>query len=214
MGLKKKLPVDESVEIFVVKIIGKRLLRPLVVHQFFFHVDASPVSREHPLHDFHGAVELPGGRWSLEEEDRGSGRGAWGGVLVSAEGTHRRQSWRGATRFSTVPTRHACAGHDDFSAETKLSRGWCLGVQDSDMWATFNCSDSSHPPHQRLTIMGLVSYSEFCFYVFYFIATMSFAGYFLVRPFLFPCLSPIPGLIWFGSVYLVTTAGFVADQLM
>ena len=24
----------------------------------------------------------------------------------------------------------------------------------------------------------------------------------------------IPGLIWFGSVYLVTTAGFVADQLM
>ena len=30
----------------------------------------------------------------------------------------------------------------------------------------------------------------------------------------FPCLSPIPGLIWFGSVLLVTTAGFVADQLM
>ena len=30
----------------------------------------------------------------------------------------------------------------------------------------------------------------------------------------FPCLSPIPGLIWFGSVYLVTTAGFEADQLM
>ena len=30
----------------------------------------------------------------------------------------------------------------------------------------------------------------------------------------FPCLSPIPGLIWFGSVYLETTAGFVADQLM
>ena len=30
----------------------------------------------------------------------------------------------------------------------------------------------------------------------------------------FPCLSPIPGLIWFGSVYLVITAGFVADQLM
>ena len=30
----------------------------------------------------------------------------------------------------------------------------------------------------------------------------------------FPCLRPIPGLIWFGSVYLVTTAGFVADQLM
>ena len=30
----------------------------------------------------------------------------------------------------------------------------------------------------------------------------------------FPCLSPIPGWTWFGSVYLVTTAGFVADQLM
>ena len=30
----------------------------------------------------------------------------------------------------------------------------------------------------------------------------------------FPCLSLIPSLIWFGSVYLVTTAGFVADQLM
>ena len=28
----------------------------------------------------------------------------------------------------------------------------------------------------------------------------------------FPCLSPIPGLIWFGAVYLVT--GFVADQLI
>ena len=30
----------------------------------------------------------------------------------------------------------------------------------------------------------------------------------------FPCLSPISGLIWFGSVFLVTTAGFVADPLM
>ena len=30
----------------------------------------------------------------------------------------------------------------------------------------------------------------------------------------FPCLSPISGSIWFDSVYLVTTAGFVADQLM
>ena len=56
----------------------------------------------------------------------------------------------------------------------------------------------------------------FVFFVFFlFIATMSFAGYFLVRSLLsaFPCLSPISGLIWFGSVYLVTTAGFVADQL-
>ena len=30
----------------------------------------------------------------------------------------------------------------------------------------------------------------------------------------FPYLPPISGLIWFGSVYLVTTAGFVADQLI
>ena len=46
---------------------------------------------------------------------------------------------------------------------------------------------------------------------------MFFAGYFLVRSLLpvFPVISErISGLIWFGSVYLVTTAGFVADQLM
>ena len=51
-------------------------------------------------------------------------------------------------------------------------------------------------------------------YVLYFIA-MSFAGYFL--PVLFCMLSMLISdsrLIWFGSVYLVTTAGFVADQLM
>ena len=30
----------------------------------------------------------------------------------------------------------------------------------------------------------------------------------------FLCLSPISGLIWFGSVHLVTTAEFVAHQLM
>ena len=52
-------------------------------------------------------------------------------------------------------------------------------------------------------------------YVLYFIATMSFAGYSL--PVLFCMLSMLISdsrLIWFGSVYLVTTAGFVADQLM
>ena len=51
--------------------------------------------------------------------------------------------------------------------------------------------------------------------VLYFIATMSFAGYFL--PVLFCMLSMLISdsrLIWFGSAYLVTTAGFVADQLM
>ena len=49
-----------------------------------------------------------------------------------------------------------------------------------------------------------------------FIATISFAGYLLVRSLLsaFPALSPISGLIWFGSVYLVTTAGFVADSVL
>ena len=44
---------------------------------------------------------------------------------------------------------------------------------------------------------------------------VSFAGYFL--PVLFCMLSMLISdsrLIWFGSVYLVTTAGFVADQLM
>ena len=48
------------------------------------------------------------------------------------------------------------------------------------------------------------------------LAAMSFAGYFLVG---FFCLISllffseiIPGLFWFSSVYLVTTAGFVADS--
>ena len=52
------------------------------------------------------------------------------------------------------------------------------------------------------------------------LATMSFADYFLVC-FLLSAFRVLwvfskrgPGLIWFGSVYLVTTAGFVADQLM
>ena len=46
---------------------------------------------------------------------------------------------------------------------------------------------------------------------------MPFAGYFLVRSLcLLSLLSSecIPGLIWFGPVYLVTTTGFAADQLM
>ena len=47
--------------------------------------------------------------------------------------------------------------------------------------------------------------------------TMSFAGYILVRCLLsvFPAfLGTCSGLTWFGSVYLITTAEFVADQLM
>ena len=45
-------------------------------------------------------------------------------------------------------------------------------------------------------------------------ATMSFAGYFIVRCLLSTCFSPNVfrlDLVW---LYLVTTAGFVADQLM
>ena len=65
--------------------------------------------------------------------------------------------------------------------------------------------------------LALVCFCCLCVfvYVLYFIATMSFAGYSL--PVLFCMLSMLISdsrLIWFGSVYLVTTAGFVADQLM
>ena len=51
-----------------------------------------------------------------------------------------------------------------------------------------------------------------------FTVTMSLAGYFLVRFLLsaFPSFfsESVPGLICFGSVYLVTTAEFIVDQLM
>ena len=67
-----------------------------------------------------------------------------------------------------------------------------------------------------------------CFLLFFFfflsllclfLATMSFADFFfLVRVFSLLSLlvfsEIVPGLIWFSSVYLVTTARFVADQLM
>ena len=53
-----------------------------------------------------------------------------------------------------------------------------------------------------------------------FLATMSFTVYILVR-FLLSVSYPfsifsnhVPGLIWFGFVYLVATAGSVADQLV
>ena len=66
-----------------------------------------------------------------------------------------------------------------------------------------------------------------CFFFFFssfflhflrpFLATMFVVGYFLVR-FLLPAFSAcfifskcVTGLVWFGSVYLVTTAGFVAE---
>ena len=59
----------------------------------------------------------------------------------------------------------------------------------------------------------------FClFCVSSYMATMPFAGYYcVVRCLLstFPAfLRTCSGLIWFGSVYLVTTAEFVADQFM
>ena len=61
------------------------------------------------------------------------------------------------------------------------------------------------------------TFTLFLFLLSPFLATMSFAVYFLVRfSCLFPCFlfsENVPGLIWFGSVYLVTTAGFVAGQL-
>ena len=47
---------------------------------------------------------------------------------------------------------------------------------------------------------------------------MSFAGYFparfLLSAFPFFLSGYVQGLVWFGSVYLVTTARFVADQSM
>ena len=57
------------------------------------------------------------------------------------------------------------------------------------------------------------------------LATMSFAGYFLVRFLLllsslfvsfvlFSLTVFVPGLFWCNSFYLGTTAGFVADQLI
>ena len=65
-------------------------------------------------------------------------------------------------------------------------------------------------------LLSVSSVCDFvCVFCFLLIATMSFADYFLIRYFcpLFLLISErIPGLIWFGSVYLVTTAGFVADQ--
>ena len=51
-----------------------------------------------------------------------------------------------------------------------------------------------------------------------FLATIYFAGYFLARFILsaFPVFfsERIPSLFWLGSLYLVTAAGFVADQSM
>ena len=58
---------------------------------------------------------------------------------------------------------------------------------------------------------------DFYFYFYFFVYRDDILCWLLYCPFssvCFPCLSPISGLIWFGSVYLVTTAGFVANQLM
>ena len=75
-------------------------------------------------------------------------------------------------------------------------------------------------PYAYYMWLSLVSFACVClFCVPSCVATMSFAGYSLVRCLLsaFPATffsERVPGLIWFGSVYLVTTAGFAADQLM
>ena len=73
----------------------------------------------------------------------------------------------------------------------------------------------------------VVSCLCFCVLLLYFycasllcpsLATISFAGYFPAVSFcllsLLFSLGCVFGLIWFSSVYLVTTAGFVADQSM
>ena len=84
------------------------------------------------------------------------------------------------------------------------------------------------PPLIRLPFLRFVWLSLVCFYclcdfvcVFYLFIYFAYRDdvlcWLLSCPFssvCFPCLSPISGLIWFGNVYLVTTAGFVADQLM
>ena len=78
-------------------------------------------------------------------------------------------------------------------------------------------------PFLRFMRLPLVCFYCLCdlvcvFYLFiYFVYRDDVLCWLLSCPFsfvCFPCLSPISGLIWFGSVYLVTTAGFVADQLM
>ena len=63
-----------------------------------------------------------------------------------------------------------------------------------------------------------VIYVLVCLVLCSFLATMSFAGYLLVRFNLYdfpPFFSDrVPELAWFGYVYLVTKARFVADQLI
>ena len=57
----------------------------------------------------------------------------------------------------------------------------------------------------------------FYFYFLFFVYRDDVLCWLLCCPFssvCFPCLSPISGLIWLGPVYLVTTAGCVADQFM
>ena len=87
-----------------------------------------------------------------------------------------------------------------------------------------------------IMLLPFVCFSCFCFLTvflflgvyFYFIVcffSVSLPGddalcWLLSCPFssvCFPCFffsERVPGLIWFGSIYLVTTAGFVADHLM
>ena len=68
-----------------------------------------------------------------------------------------------------------------------------------------------------LLIFFFLHFLHFLHFLRPFLATMFVVGYFLVR-FLLPAFSAcfifskcVTGLVWFGSVYLVTTAGFVAE---
>ena len=67
-----------------------------------------------------------------------------------------------------------------------------------------------------LFLLFVIFVRVFCFL---FVCRDDVLCWLLSCPFSSVCFSPliserISGLIWFGSVYLVTTAGFVADQLM
>ena len=126
-------------------------------------------------------------------------------------------SWRGK-----LPVRVTAPRFELTSQRQKVSRYQLMCVASVALALVF--MPGSYPTAYRATFpaffmrLPLVCFYCLCVFVcvFYFTATMSSAGYFSC-PFssvCFPCLPPIPGLIWFGSAYLVTTAGFVADQLI
>lgn len=54
-----------SREVFIIKIVGKRILGPFAVHCLLVATEPAPFSYEHPFHILHGAVERSRGRWPL-----------------------------------------------------------------------------------------------------------------------------------------------------